>query len=466
MFIGSFINNEIHTNNSGSALKYNSLSPYSGEKLHEVQIADALTLVRAVQAANRAAAEWKDSTLTERISLVNRLRGSLINKADEYARREAEQQGLPLRFVKAAGLNAILQSLDSLISEVTEEPDPQSYSAVGVVAIIASWNLSLRVILDRLLPALLAGNAIIVKTSSASPITAQVLAELCTEAAVPAGLVNILVGGDAEFKKMLIAHPGVRAVSFCGQHETAVSVIQELSQSAGQTFKKLQISSGSKNSAVALQEPTDEIFGPVMESFMLGQGQLVWNSSRLFVLEKFEAQWRERIEQYLQQLKPAESVEDSSVWTPCLKENSFLRFAEISQLAATDQAKLITIHNRLSERQKKHYLPPVFTQDMSRCSTLQQDQIHAPFYILSAVKYPFDVAKYSNVSYYGFAAHLWGDREKLQKLGQSLDVGQVCLNTFSALAPGTVIGVKQSGYGLQDNRVFGAFFSNVKKISQ
>ena len=100
---------------------------------------------------------------------------------------------------------------------------------------------------------------------------------------------------------------------------------------------------------------------------------------------------------------------------------------------------------------------------MSRCSTLQQDQIHSPFYILSGVKYPFDVPKYSNVSYFGFAAHLWGEPEKLAKVADALDVGMVTYNkaSFGETAFGAQ---KQSGYGQQDFSPFGSFYSNSKLI--
>ena len=106
-----------------------------------------------------------------------------------------------------------------------------------------------------------------------------------------------------------------------------------------------------------------------------------------------------------------------------------------------------------------------FTQDMSNCSTLQQDQVMAPLFILSAVKYPFDVAKYSNVSYFGFAAHLYGDTDKLLKVADSLDVGLICQNKWSAQVSGIPKAIKQSGFGLQDRRTFGDFFSNVKKLT-
>ena len=333
------------------------------------------------------------------------------------------------------------------------------------MAIIASWNLSLRIVLDRLIPALLAGNAVIVKVSSQSVITAFILSDMLTSVDAPKGLVNIIVTNDLEVKKTLLCHPGVKALSFTGSLETTNTILPLVAQSAMQSFKKIQISTGSKNSAVVLDAPTEENFTTLISSFIAGQGQLVWNSSRLFVLEKYEKEWVEKISDYLSKQRPSEGVEDASLWTPCLKRNSFAKFEEIKKTAYEDKAKLLECTYALSDLQKKVFLPAVFTKDMSRCSTLQQDQIHSPVYILSTVKYPFDVPKYSNVSYFGFAAHLWGEPEKLSKLMTDLDVGLVTYNKSSIDVAGAVTAVKQSGFGLQDFQSFGAFFSNVKKLT-
>jgi acyl-CoA reductase-like NAD-dependent aldehyde dehydrogenase len=459
MNIHSFINNQFYK----SDIQFTKLNAYTSEALHTVHSCDLMGLVTAIQAANRAFAQFKTTSLSERRQLVEKIKTALLSRRDDYARLEALDQALPLSFVNKNSLDLVLKMIDTTLAEQPEEG--LHYSPVGVVAIVASWNFSLRVIFERLIPALLAGNAVVIKISSASPVTAHILAEIIQAAAVPEGLINVIVTNDQDAKATLISHPGVRAVSFTGSIESTAEILPLISRSSLQNFKKIQISSGSKNSAVVLSEPHDNIFSGIMNSFTLGQGQLVWNSSRLFILEKFEHEWEEKIQSYLSDLKPSESIEDVSVWTPCLKKNSFDKFGEIQKTATEDQAKLLRGSYVLNDFQKTRFLPAVFTKDMSRCSTLQQDQIHAPFYILSTVKYPFDVAKYSNVSYFGFAAHLWGDTEKLAKIAETLDVGLVTYNKFSAEVDSRISAVKQSGFGLQDFRSFGAFYSNVKKMS-
>jgi aminomuconate-semialdehyde/2-hydroxymuconate-6-semialdehyde dehydrogenase len=459
MLITSYINGEFYKSGDAFAKQ----NPFTGEALHDVRSCDLMGLVLAIKGAHQSGLEWAQSSIQQRREFLNRLKQQLKIKQNEYARLEALDQGLPFEFVLQSSLEPVLTLIENLLAE--EPASSEIHSPTGVVALIGSWNLSLRNLLDRLLPALLGGNSVVVKVSSVSPVTAGILADLLQSTQTPKGLVQVLVSSDHSLTQTLVAHPGVHAVSVCCRSENSGIFIAGANQGNLQSFKKLQLAGGSKNSAVALAEPTPELVESVMKSFLNGQGQLAWNSARLFVLEKFEIQWGEAIQSYLSDLRPSEGIEDASLWGPCLKPESFDKFSEISHLAVEDKAKLMKADFALSKSQSGFYLPPVFTRDMSRCSTLQQDQIHAPFFILSAVKYPFGVAKYSNVSYFGFAAHIWGEPEKNRKIASALDVGLVAMNGYSVQTAGAWASVKQSGFGIQDYRAFGAFFSNVKKIA-
>ncbi|MGZ3724927.1 MAG: aldehyde dehydrogenase family protein [Pseudobdellovibrio sp.] len=458
MQISSFIENNFYSGEK----KFNKLNPFTGEVLHEVNSCDLLGLIQAVQSAQKAYQAFNDSTPEQRQDLVRKIKSALVENKNKIIYSECLDQALPLYAYEKYAYSQILKNIDFHLSDVPADVD--SIKSTGLVAVIASWNFSLKIILERLIPSLLAGNATLIKVSSRAVGTVQLLAEIILKSGVPKGLVNIIVSNEADVTKTLVQHPGIKAVSFVGRLETSIEVIKQLATISHQSFKKIQVSSGSKNSAVALAEPHELNAEEVTTSFLLGQGQLAWNSSRLFILEKSEKIWEEKLRESLAHLKPSEGIEDRSLWTPCLKSSSFDKFAEIKRQAREDQAKLIETPFVLNDAQKSRFLSPTFTKDMSRCSTLQQDQIHSPFFILSAVKYPFDVAKYSNVSYFGFMAHLWGDEERARKVAESLDVGLAQINKFEASPASDFIALKQSGYGLQDFRWYGSFYSNVKKV--
>ncbi len=460
MIIQSLINRVPTSNKDFSGTKKN---PFTSEILHTFFHANLLEAVTAIQQSQKFFSEFKFSSVEDRLGLLKKIKAYLELNQLKFARLEANDQGLPLEFVQKYSLAASIKAIDSVIEELNL-PSPQS-SAVGVVSIICSWNLSLRLVTERFIPAIAAGNTVVIKLSSASPVTALILQEIIEACDLPAGLIQIILSNEVEVKKILVTHPGIKAISFVGQLVHATDVIKWATSVSHQQFKKIQISSGSKNTAAALDLPTDGVFHDVMDSFLLGQGQLGWNSSRLFVLEKNEKIWLERINDYLSVLKPSESIDDPSVWTPIIKPESFKTFSEINTLAIADQARLLKTTHALNESQKNKFLPVTFTQDMSNCSTLQQDQVLAPLFIFSTVKYAFDIPKYSNVSYFGLAAHLWGEEEKLKKLGDALEVGLICRNKWSAQVFNHSKSVKQSGFGLQDYRAFGDFFSNVKNLA-
>lgn len=464
MMIHSFINRQESASPSRVFIKKN---PYTFEDLHQCSSADLIQAVTAIQQSQKFFSEYRQSQLDERIQLLQKIKSYLeVNKL-KHARLEAQDQGLHFEFVLQYSIESALSSLNEVLLDLASAnlDGSKKYSPVGVVSLIASWNLSFRIVSERLFPAIAAGNTVVVKVSSMSPVTAIILKEMIEACDLPAGLIQVLISNDQEVKKVLVTHPGVKAVSFVGQLANASDVMRLVTSVSGQQFKKLQIASGTKNTAATIGDPSVDVFMPIMQSFLQGQGQLAWNSARLFMLEKNESLWQERIKEFLNHLKPAESIEDTSLWTPVLKEDSYKTFSEINALAVKDQARLIKTDFQLSERQKKCFLPVTFTQDMSNCSTLQQDQVMSPLFILSTVKYPFDIQKYSNVSYFGLAAHLWGEPDKLTKIAESLDVGRVFKNKWSVQMFGASNSVKQSGFGLQDYRTFGAFFSNVKIVT-
>lgn len=463
MHIQSFVNSSFCTSTNSFQKK----NPFSLDSLHVVDSCDTLQIVQAIQGAQKAFAEWKNSTIAERINLLNKIIKIFEEKKIEFSILESVDQGLNEKFILdhnvQAAKNCFVQAVQQLTSFTIK--NEISYSATGVVAIIASWNLSLRVISERLAPALAAGNAVILKVSSQSPVTAYIIADILKAADVPSGLVQVLVSNDMDVKNLLVTHPGIKAVSFVGQLKNASDILKKITSQSLNQFKKIQIATGSKNTAIALSDANTPDFFNILESFMMGQGQLSWNSNRLFILEKFEKEWQQKIESYFSEIKPAKAADDISLWGPCIRAESFAQFTEIENMALTDQAKLIQPQLKLTEIQKKCFLRPTFTKDMSNCSTLQQDQVTAPLFILSVVKYPFDIAKYSNVSYYGQSAHIWAEEEKIGKIADQLEVAQVFKNQWSVKHHHPNKGVKQSGFGIQDYQVFGDFYSNVKKMT-
>ena len=462
--IPNFINGEAVTTKN-SIPKFN---PFTNEVLNNLSHSEPLDFIKSIQPAQKAFVEWKSSTLDDRLQLLEKVKSKLIEHNNQLIRATATDLALPLHFVEAADFNVAIQKLDLLHSELLghrpNQPNgPVQFSAVGPMGFVLSSNFPLRLFIENVVPAILAGNSAIVKFSSTSASFIAVLIQVLVELNLTKGLIQIISGSDPNFKNFFVTHPGLKALCVTGSNETLQAIQKKVSSHFSQQYKKIKFLGGSKNLAVVLKEVDQHQGDQIFESFMLGQGQLHWNSARLFVLEKNQKQWVDFLTDKMQNLRPSQSIEDTSMWTPIFKPQSVShnKYAEINQQAKADQAKLMTPKSI----DAGNFLEPIFTQDMSNCSALQQDQVHSPLFILSAAKYPFDIPKYANVSYYGDTANIWYDGEAGQKVIVGLDVANISINKWSIYLANQVAGVKQSSFGITDHRIFGAFYSNAKSLT-
>lgn len=453
--------------------KLQKFNPFTGKLLYEVPVAGAVDLVRVIQAAQMAFQEWRNTNLDERIVFLKKIRNEYLSIKKELIESESLDQGLPYSFTEKANYDMGLQKIDQFVTELeAQKSSTQSiqYFPHGVTAVILSWNLSNRLFVEKVLGAVLAGNSVIVKCSSQASSTGLQWQLILKKISEHSDLIQFVQGEDQSFKDLLVTHPGIKAVNFTGTLANASAVLKKIVAVSHLQFKKIQINSGTKNSTVALKEPNDELGKSILESFLMGSGQLAWNSARFFTLEKYEKMWLEYIQQELSKLRPLESPEENHAWTPMIKKHSIENYQSLHQQALQDHAKLmaasLTHSSNDSLIDKKNFVAPLFTQDMSKCSTLQQDEIQTPIFIFSSAKYPFDIAKMNNVSYYGHSACIWGDNlDGHSKLVQNMEVGQICFNQWGVYLAQSFPAVKQSAFGLLDQRIFGAFNSNVKILS-
>lgn len=459
---------QVHNFVNGEMAPTKSYSPkfdlFTGHEILQLSQSEPLDFIKTIQPAQKAYADWKSSTLAQRLELLQNFQAKIKEKKSQFIAATANDLALPMTFIAAAEFQTASNSLVVLEQELAaHQQRPQLYSAVGPMGFVLSSNLPLRLFVENVLSAVLAGNSAIVKCSSVSAsfvqILTQVLAELTSEQKLPKGLIQIISGTNQAFKNFLVTHPGLKALTVIGSSETLQAVHQQVATTFGQQFKKLKFLGGSKNLSIVLSDLNEQIADQVFESFLRGQGQLHWNSSRLFILEKNVKPWLDLIQTKLAVLKPATSIEDNSLWTPVFKNTP--KYQEINQQAKADQAKLLSV----TAEAPKGFLKPIFTQDMSNCSALQQDQVHAPLFILSTVKYPFDIPKYANVSYYGDTANIWSDPDKGQKVIAELDVANISMNKWSVYSDNQRPGVKHSSFGMTDHRIFGAFNSNAKNLT-
>jgi aminomuconate-semialdehyde/2-hydroxymuconate-6-semialdehyde dehydrogenase len=422
-------------------------SPWNQEILAEWRDADEMDVIRCLQSSKKFLALPAGWPREERLALLERLKAAVEKIADAGALQEAETQGLPKSFVLENSFYFSIRLLEKNIEALkTTASSGYLHSPSGVVAAISAWCLSFRLVMETLVPAWAAGNSVIIKISSRSPTTAQILQNLMAEIEAPPGSVHILLGEGAKVGAFLAAHPGVRAVSFVGQSKNAESVIK----ATAAQFKKLRVRGGTKNAAMILPGfDSEKYLSQVLESFLIGQGQTGWSMTRLLTTEAEAEKLSEGLKKKLLELRPAQGPEDPSPWGP-------LRSPEI-------QTQLV---KKAMQEHAKKLLPdfngPTFLLDLPNCSDLQQEELQAPVFPIVTVKYLHELSKWANNTSYGQLAVLWGDENKARKVCEKLEFGGMWLNHWMRAQDQSPWGLKQSAFGIPDDLAEGPFYSDRK----
>ena len=433
-------------------------SSFDGSDLATVAQSDAMDVIKALQGAKKALAQIENQTLENRSQHLLAMAQHLEANKDRYAFLEALHQALPKSFVLKNDIEVAIAHLKQVAQSLLQDGSHYTRPS-GLVGIITPWCLSLREVMERLAPALAAGNAVMLKVSEYSPITAQVLGETLQAAHVESGLVQIIQGG-ADVAQLIAGHPSIRAVTAAGRNST----MESIAKAALPQFKKLQLSGGAKNATIVL---TDTDFksrmNEIMTPFMLGQGQMCWNSSRLFVLESFYKEFMDSLNEYLQSLKPLVSPEGESVWTPMIAEDRISAIDERSQFGVSEHGKIFWGSKRADH--PGYFVKPTVMMDLPNCSVMQQDELHGPLILVTSVKYQHETLKWANTSYLAHSAVVWGPEEKLAKVSGKLEVAQVWENCWMSGESNIIFGHKQSSFGNLDVAWNGSFYSDVKKLT-
>ncbi|KYG67200.1 2-hydroxymuconic semialdehyde dehydrogenase [Bdellovibrio bacteriovorus] len=437
---------------------FSKVSPFDGAVLGSVVDSGAFDFITALQGAKKAATTFKNSSFLERADFLDKMAQHLSQHSAEISYQEALHQGLASAFVREASvassvglLQAIAQDLRSF-SSTTEIPSP-----VGVIGIITPWSCSLKLVMERLAPALAAGNAVIIKVSEHSPITAKIVGEAVVACGLPAGVVQILQG-KSEVAELIASHPGIRAVSAVGRPAT----VESIAKASVAQLKKVQLSGGAKNALIVLADADYENhMAEILKPFLMGQGQMCWNTSRLFIPESLAPAFMEKAKSYIQNLQPLKNPEGSEMWTPLISADRVEELKSTAQTGVQEHGKLVAGGDVAAG----NFIRPVLMQDLPQCSVFQQDEVAGPLILVTPVKYQHEAVKWANTSYLAHSAVVWGSPEKTLKVSGQLEVSYVWSNSWIDAKTPTILGQKQSSFGLPDMSWRGDFYSDVKKLA-
>ena len=461
-----------------SGKTFQSHNPATGEVLADVAEGDAADIDRAVEAARRAfEGPWSKWKPAERQMLLVRLADLVEKNIEELATLDTLDMGAPIARTRGNKQRAVGMlryysgQAVSIHGETIENSLPGdifSYTLkepIGVVGAIIPWNGPLTATLWKIGPALATGCTVVLKPAEEAPLTALRVAELCEEAGVPPGVVNVVPGYGETAGAALSGHMGVDKVAFTGSHITGQKIVQA---SAG-NLKRVSLELGGKSPDIVFADADLDaaVPGAAMAVFA-NSGQICSAGTRLFVERKIYDEFTEKVAAYSRTLKVGDGIDPDVQVGPLVSTEQLDRVTGYLKVGQEEGAKALSGGARLTDGAlaKGYFVPPTVFGDVKDEMRIAREEIFGP--VISAI--PFDdieeVIKRGNNTDFGLGSGLWTrDVSKAVKVSKAIRAGSVWVNCYQAMDPAVPFGgYKMSGYGRESGLQHVEEYLNVKAV--
>lgn len=447
---GLFIGGEFTETQGGSAFK--SISPSSEEVLAEVTEASSADVDRAVDAARRAFdGAWGRMSGADRGKYLFRIARILQERAREFAVLETLDNGKPIRESRdvdvplAAAHFFYHAGWADKLEYASLGPNPRPH---GVVGQVIPWNFPLLMLAWKIAPALAAGNTVVLKPAETTPLSALLFAEVCQQADLPAGVVNIVTGAGAT-GQAIVDHPGIDKLAFTG----STGVGKMIARAIAGTRKKATLELGGKAANIIFDDaPIDQAVEGIVNGIFFNQGHVCCAGSRLLVQESVAEEVEARLKRRLGTLRVGDPLDKN---TDVGAINSKAQLQRITELTAAGEAEGATRWSPECELPSKGFWfrPTVFT-GVSQTHRIAQEEIFGPVLSVLTFRTPHEAVAKANNTPYGLSAGVWTEKgSRILWMADQLRAGVVWANTFNKFDPTSPFGgYKESGYGREGGR--------------
>jgi aldehyde dehydrogenase (NAD+) len=324
-------------------------------------------------------------------------------------------------------------------------PDPRP---LGVAGQVIPWNFPLLMLAWKIAPALATGNTVVLKPAETTPLTALAFAEICQQAELPPGVVNIITGGG-ETGRLLVEHPGVDKVAFTGSTEVG----RAIARSVAGTTKRLTLELGGKAANIVFDDaPIDQAVEGIVNGIFFNQGHVCCAGSRLLVQESIADSLLERLKRRMTSLRVGDPLDKN---TDVGAINSAAQLQRIRDLSAAGEAEGAERWSPPCElpSQGFWFAPTLFT-GVSQAHRIAREEIFGPVLSVLTFRTPAEAVEKANNTPYGLSAGIWTDKgSRILAIADRLRAGVVWANTFNKFDPTSPFGgYKESGYGREGGR--------------
>ncbi|MFH8768064.1 MULTISPECIES: aldehyde dehydrogenase family protein [unclassified Streptomyces] len=446
---GLFIDGEFTEAADGKVFK--TVSPSTEEVLSEVAQAGEADVDRAVKAARKAFEKWSALPGSERAKYLFRIARIIQERSRELAVLETLDNGKPIKETRDADLPLVAAHF-FYYAGWADKLDHAGFGAnprpLGVAGQVIPWNFPLLMLAWKIAPALATGNTVVLKPAETTPLSALFFADICRQAGLPKGVVNILPGyGDAG--AALVGHPDVNKVAFTGS--TAVG--KEIARTVAGTKKKLTLELGGKGANIVFDDaPIDQAVEGIVTGIFFNQGQVCCAGSRLLVQESIQDELLDSLKRRLSTLRLGDPLDKN---TDIGAINSAEQLSRITSLVEQGEAEGAERWSPACELPASGYwfAPTLFT-NVTQAHTIARDEIFGPVLSVLTFRTPDEAVAKANNTQYGLSAGIWTEKgSRILAVANKLRAGVVWSNTFNKFDPTSPFGgYKESGFGREGGR--------------
>ncbi|MFT6066508.1 MAG: aminomuconate-semialdehyde/2-hydroxymuconate-6-semialdehyde dehydrogenase [Polaribacter sp.] len=415
--------------------------------------------------------------MDERSKILSKIADLIIEKLNFLAAAESKDNGKPISLATQIDIPRAASNFQFFANAITQFSSEAHESVglnavnftlrqpIGVVGCISPWNLPLYLFTWKIAPAIATGNCVVAKPSEITPMTAFLLGEICTEAGLPNGVLNIVHGLGASTGQAIVAHPNIKAISFTGGTTTGAHIARV----AAPMFKKLSLELGGKNPNIIFADcDYEKMLATTVRSSFANQGQICLCGSRILIEEKIYEKFKKDFIKKVSELKVGHPSEATTNIGALVSKEHLEKVKSYIDIAAQEGGKVLFGGERVTVKnfENGYYLQPTIIEVSDNKCRLNQEEIFGPVVTIMSFKNDKEALHLANDVQYGLSSTLWTNNlNRTMQFSKQLQTGIVWVNTWMLRDLRTPFGgQKDSGVGREGGFEALRFFTEAKNI--
>ena len=473
--IQNYINGQLRDAVSGKWL--DNYDPATGKVYSLIPDSDSDDIELAVEAASMAFPGWSSTPAEKRSQIMLRVASLIESRMAELTEAESLDNGKPLWLAKAVDIPRARDNFKFFATAILHESNEAHqtdhtainytyYTPIGVVGCISPWNLPLYLFTWKIAPAIASGCCVVAKPSEVTPMTAYLLSEICIEAGLPAGVLNIVHGLGPKVGNAITEHPQIKAISFTGGTKTGA----EIARKAAPVFKKLSLELGGKNPNIIFADcDFDQMLKTTIQSSFSNQGQICLCGSRIFVEESIYEKFKAAFVEKAKQLKVGDPLLEETRVGAIVSKPHFEKIFSYIQLAKEEGGTILAGGNIVVPEGRcsgGYFIEPTIIEGLPHTCRTNQEEIFGPVVTLTPFKNEEEVLEMANSTMYGLSATIWTNNlQRAHRVAHNVHSGIIWINCWLLRDLRTPFGgMKSSGVGREGGFEALNFFREIKNV--